>query len=106
MPKLLSRSNHEEFELNSALQIINQKERRTQNAWKLEHAGNLTGLRNFGNLQNFTGYEFSQLANFSQVAKFPPVPLFTSHGTIHIPTARMNFFLFVPLFGFLPTFSL
>ena len=30
MPKLLSRSKHEEFELNSALKIRNQKERRAE----------------------------------------------------------------------------
>ena len=36
MPKLWSRSKHEEFKLNSALQIIDQKERRAENAKKLE----------------------------------------------------------------------
>ena len=53
MPKLLSRSNHEEFESNSALQIRNQKERRAENALKLNPAGNLAGLRNFRNLKKF-----------------------------------------------------
>ena len=37
MPKLLSRSKHEEFESNSALQIGDQKERRAENAKKMEH---------------------------------------------------------------------
>ena len=36
MPKLLSQSTHEEFESNSALQIRDQKERRVENAKKLE----------------------------------------------------------------------
>ena len=36
MPKILSRSKHEEFESNSALQIIDQKERRAENVKKLE----------------------------------------------------------------------
>ena len=41
MPKLLSRSKHEEFESNSALQIRDQKERREENKRKLEHLRNL-----------------------------------------------------------------
>ena len=41
MPKLLSRSKHEEFESNSALQIRDQKERREENISKLEHLRNL-----------------------------------------------------------------
>ena len=36
MPKLLSQSKHEEFKPNSALQIRDQKERRAENAKKLE----------------------------------------------------------------------
>ena len=36
MPKLLSRSKHEEFESNSALQIRDDKERRAENAENLE----------------------------------------------------------------------
>ena len=36
MPKLLSRSKHEEFESNSALQIRDEKERRAKNAENLE----------------------------------------------------------------------
>ena len=60
MPKLLSRSKHEEFKLNSALQIKNQKERRVENARKLEPVGNLAGC------EIFAAYEFSQ------VVKSPP----------------------------------
>ena len=37
MPKLLSRSKHEEFESSSALQIRDQNERRAENARKMEH---------------------------------------------------------------------
>ena len=40
MPKLLSRSKHEEFESNSALQIRDEKERRVENAENLEHCRN------------------------------------------------------------------
>ena len=36
MPKLLSRSKHEEFESNSALQIRDKKERREENTKKME----------------------------------------------------------------------
>ena len=36
MPKLLSRSKHEEFESNSTLQIKDQKERRAENTKKME----------------------------------------------------------------------
>ena len=38
MPKLLSRSKHEEFESNSPLQIKDQKERRVENTKKMELA--------------------------------------------------------------------
>ena len=37
MPKLLSRSKHEEFKSNSALQIKDQKERRAKSEEKMEH---------------------------------------------------------------------
>ena len=36
IPKLLNQSKHEEFESNSALQIRDKKERRVENAKKLE----------------------------------------------------------------------
>ena len=76
MPKLLSQSKHEKFELNSVLQIRNQKERRAENARKLGHCRNFVGLRKFRNLQNFAGcknfagYEFSQVANFGRLRIF------------------------------------
>ena len=58
VPKLLSQSKHEEFESNSALQIRDQKERRTENAKKLE-------------LQEiWLAAKFWQPAKFSQVALF------------------------------------
>ena len=52
MPKLLSRSKHEEFESNSALQIRNQKERRLENARKLEPVGNLASYEIFAACEN------------------------------------------------------
>ena len=53
MPKYLSQSKHKEFEPNSALQIRDQKERREENAKKLE-------------LQEiWQSAKFLQLANFS-----------------------------------------
>ena len=77
MPKLLSRSKHEEFESNSASQIRNKKQRRAENAWKLEPAGNLVGLRNFRNLRIFVGCEitpfhFSQLLHIGQISSTVP----------------------------------
>ena len=44
MQKLLSQSKHEEFESNSALQIRDQKERRVENAKKLELKENFRRL--------------------------------------------------------------
>ena len=90
MPKLLSRSKHEELESNSALQIRNQKERRVENARKLGHCRNFAGLRN---------------CRISQVAKLPPL------RTVHFSTLRhcsccsFEFLTFVPLFCFLPILS-
>ena len=56
MPKLLSQSKNEEFKPNSELQIRDQKERRAENAKKLE-------------LQEiWLGAKISQVANFSQPA--------------------------------------
>ena len=63
MPNLLSRSKHEEFELNSALQIRNQKERRAEEARKMK-------CRKFWQAMNISqGAKFSHLAKFSQGAK-------------------------------------
>ena len=61
MPKLLSQSKHEEFEPNSTLEIRDQKERRAENAKKLE-------LKEI-----WRGVKFSQPAKFSQGAKFSHV---------------------------------
>ena len=57
MPKLLSRSKHEEFESNSALQIRDQKERVAKNAKKLElqeiwQAAKFSQPMNFRRLRN------------------------------------------------------
>ena len=54
MPKLLSRSKHEKFESNSALQIRDQKERRAENARELK--------LQFRRLRNFATCKFSQVA--------------------------------------------
>ena len=85
MPKLLSRSKHEEFELNLALQIRNRKERRAENAWKLEPAGNLAGLR------NFTGCKISQLVNFRKLRNF------FHAATVHLAALFMSPALFTIL---------
>ena len=61
MPILLSRSKHEEFESNSALQIINQKERRAEEARKMKHAKKLRRVQ-----------KFSQGAKISYPAKLLP----------------------------------
>ena len=45
MPKLLSQSKHEEFKLNSALQIRDQKERIAKNVKKLELQEILQGVK-------------------------------------------------------------
>ena len=47
MPKLLSQSKNEEFESNSALQIRDLKERRAENAKKLELQEKFRSLQNF-----------------------------------------------------------
>ena len=96
MPKLLSRSKHEEFESNSAFQIIDQKERRAENTKKMEQNKNLAGLQNFRNMQKFRrlrifatceilhGCEFSQVAKFAScLPLFMPLqPLFTCFLTL------------------------
>ena len=72
MPKLLSRSKHEEFESNSALQIRNQEERIAENGRKW-------------NLQNLVlGALFTALALFIQQ------PLFTCFLT---PQILLQFFV-------------
>ena len=50
MPKLMSQSKHEEFESNSALWIRDQKERRAENAKKLELQEKFRSMGNFHRL--------------------------------------------------------
>ena len=64
IPKLLSQSKQEEFDSNSALQIRDQKERRAENANKLE-------------LQ-----EIWKVAKFSQVALFIMRNLLPAHTVL------------------------
>ena len=85
MSKLLSRSKHEEFELNSALQIRYQKERRAENVRKVE-------------LQAILHIEKLFLrALFTCMTLFIKQPLFTCFLTL---------WLFVAFFWFLPILSL
>ena len=51
MPILFSRSKHEEFESNSALQIINQKERRAEETRKTKPTKKLRRVQNFCTLR-------------------------------------------------------
>ena len=78
MPKLLSRSKHEEFELNSALQIKSQKERRAENRRKWSIAKILESC------ENFAICEISQVAKFASRGTVHPAALFTSPVTIHL----------------------
>ena len=86
MPKLLSRSKHEEFESNSALQIINQKERRAKNARILGHCRNFAGLKNCKILQP---------AKIRSVAKLPPLCTVHFSALLTVPGARLTFSFFV-----------
>ena len=90
MPKLLSRSKHEEFESNSSMQIKDQKERIVENARKLELQEIWQAAK-----QILAGCEIP----FS-------LPLFTALAIVH--PALLNsycpfvLFTFLLLFGFLP----
>ena len=76
MPKLFSQSKHVEFEPNSALQIRDQKERRAENAKKLE-------------LQEIFAACTVHLAHYSCL-------LYTVHFSHIVPAARLKFcFLFL-----------
>ena len=82
MPNLLGRSKHEEFESNSALQIRDQKERRAENAKKLElqeiwQAAKFSQPAKIRGLRNFATCEFLQVALFI-MRNFLPVVLFMS----------------------------
>ena len=100
MPKLSSRSKHEEFESNSVLHIRDQKERRAENARKEEQKVEekreavefcrivkFSQPAEFRSLRNFAGCEFSQLANFRR---------------LHCSSCEISFLL--PLFDFLTHF--
>ena len=84
MPKLLSQSKHEKFESNSALQIRDQKEKKVENAKKLE-------------LQEiWKAAKFSQLVKFSQVALFilrNLLPARTVHPTALFTLVYYSLFL-------------
>ena len=81
MPKLLSRSKHEEFESNSALQIRDQKERRVENAKKIEHNKNFA---------NFATCKISQVAKFRNLRNLAPT------STVHLEAL----FTIQPLFTY------
>ena len=89
MPKLLSRSKHEEFESNSALQIRDQKERRAKNARKLKLQ--FGRLQNFRNLRNFTGCEISQVTKLQPADTVPATPVFLQ---LHAFVVLLQFLVF------------
>ena len=93
MPKLLSQFKNEEFEPNSAFQIRDQKERRVENAKKLE----LQEISQGAKISQ--GDKISQAALFS-LRKFHPAYysclLHTVHFSHTVPTTRLKFcFLFI-----------
>ena len=75
MPKLLSQSKHEEFESNSALQIRDKKERRVENAKKLNLQEKFRSLRNFRRL-HCSSCEISILQHCSPFFYYSPFLLF------------------------------
>ena len=99
MPKLLSRSKHEKFESNSALQIRDQKERRAKNARKLKLQ--FGRLQKFRNLRNFATCEFSQPANFRRLRNcnlltlciLCTVPPAACSPAFHAPVFLLHFFV-------------
>ena len=79
--KLLSQSKHEEFESNSALQIRDQKERRAENAKKLELQEKFRSLRNFRRLhcsscENFIMQHCSPFYHYLSLTSCCPFLLF------------------------------
>ena len=83
MPKLLSRSKHEEFESNSELQVRNQKKREAETRRKEKHKleeekKQKAGLRNFRNLRIFAGCE---IVSYATVHFLGPFYLFGSFVT-------------------------
>ena len=75
MPKLLSRSKHEEFESNSALHIRDEKERRAENAENLELQEIPTHtVHAHGNVHHFsTVHLFLTLLDFCYIFLFLPI---------------------------------
>ena len=98
MPKLLSQSKHEEFKSNSALHIRDQKERRVENAKKLELQENFRSMQNFRRL-HCSSYEISFMLHCSSCS--------TVH---HFATIHLSYcFTLLPFcynFLFLPILSL
>ena len=75
MPKLLSRSKHEEFESNSALQIRDKKERRAENAENLEPQEiPMRTVHAHGTVHHFaTVHLFFTLSDFCYIFLFLPI---------------------------------
>ena len=69
MPKLLSRSKHEEFESNSALQNTDQKERRAENTKKME-------LVKFGSCEHCSSYSTIHSSHHCSSCPFLPAAHF------------------------------
>ena len=88
MPKLLSRSKHEEFKSNSALQIRYQKERRAENARKVE-------------LQ-----EILHVEKLFMRALFTCLTLFIKQPLFILPFPFCCLFCFLFFFFFLPILSI
>ena len=87
MPKLLSRSKHEEFKSNSALHINDQKERRAKSEEKMEHC------------------EIWFLQHYSQplhpASTVPAAPLFSCISRIVVFATIFGFSTFYPCFNHL-----
>ena len=97
MPKLLSRSKHEEFKSNSALQTTDQKERREENAKKLE-------LQEIWQAAKFSQVALFILRNFLHAATVHHVALFMSHAlfTILLFDVLTHFVPFLVFFQICP----
>ena len=94
MPKLLGQSKHKEFESNSALHITDQKERRAENAKKLELQEIFRSLRNFCRL-HCSSCKISFMSMF--ILQYYSCLLHTVHFSPTVPAACLKFCIFVPL---------
>ena len=109
MPKLLSRSKHEELESNSELQIRDQKERGAENARKEEQK--MQGKRSIKLKKKGSSGILPDCENFA-TCRMSQVALFILPATIHISVtvpSRCLFLLFdflCYIFCFLPILSL